>query len=79
MQFVLWLAVVAALVAFDQLGLWAERRGWLYWRKTKRRGSAMSDVLTGLDAITNPAVQHVSEAKRSKKLEELDNGDPPRT
>lgn len=80
MQVALWLAGVAAsLVALDQLGLWAERRGWLYWRRTKRRGSAMSDVLTGLDAVTNPAAQHVSEAKQSKKLEERDNGDPPRT
>ena len=80
MQIALWLAgAVAAFFALDQLGLWAERKGWVYWRKTKRRGSAMSDILTGLDAVTNPAAQHVAEAKQAKKLEERDNGDSPRT
>jgi len=30
--------VVAMLVAFDQLALWAERRGWIYWRRRKSSG-----------------------------------------
>lgn len=79
MQIALWvIGIAVALFAIDQLALWAERKGWIYWRKTKRRGSAMSDVLTGLDAVTNPAAQHVADAKQAKKLEERDNGDPPK-
>ncbi|WP_395644715.1 hypothetical protein [Terricaulis sp.] len=79
MHLALWaIGAAVAIVALDRLGLWAERRGYIYWRKTRRRGSAMSDILTGLDAITNPAAQHVTEAKQAKKLEERDNGDPPR-
>lgn len=79
MQVALWLTgIVVALFAIDQLALWAERKGWIYWRKSKRQGSVMSAVLSELDAVTNPAAHHIVEAKQAKKLEERDNGDPPK-
>lgn len=78
MQVALWIpAMIVALIAIDRLGLWAESKGWIYWRRTKRRGSAMSAILSDLNAVTNPAAQHVTQAKEAKKLEERDNGDPP--
>lgn len=35
----LWVAGAAgaALLAVDRAALWAERRGWLYWRKKKSK------------------------------------------
>lgn len=36
-QWWMWvLVVVAAAVLLDRLALWAEARGWIYWRRTKR-------------------------------------------
>jgi hypothetical protein len=76
MQIALWVAGVAlAFFAIDRLALWAESRGWIYWRRTKHRGSAMSGVLSELNVIGNPSAEHVIVAKDAKKFEEKENGD----
>ena len=56
-----WMLVVAGigLVLFllDQLALWAERRGWLYWRKRKPLLDAASAAIIlqdYLDAHASP-------------------------
>ena len=69
-----------ALFLIDRVALWAEDRGWIYWRKKRAQTGAMSSALMDLDIITNPAAQHVVVAKDAKKFEERDNGDddPPR-
>lgn len=69
-----------ALVAFfliDRLGLWAEERGWIYWRRKRAQTGALGSALMELNTFTNPAAQHVVEAKDAKKLEERENDDPP--
>lgn len=74
-----WIIGVAiALFLVDRLALWAEDRGWIYWRRKKAQSGAVSSILMELNVVTNPSAQHVVEAKESKKLEERDNGDPPR-
>jgi hypothetical protein len=73
----IWSAVIAAaLFALHRLAVWAESKGWIYYR-TKRRGSATSAVLSGFDVVANPGAEYVTQAKQQKKLEERDNGDPP--
>lgn len=69
------LAIVAGLVLIDRLGLWAERRGWIYWRRSKRRGAAGSALLE-LETFMNPAAQHAVEA-RETIVEETSTGEPP--
>jgi hypothetical protein len=77
MTIALWIAGVAlALFAADRFGVWAERKGWIYWRK-RGTSSAMSGILSDLNAMTNPAAEYVKQAKEAKKMEERDNGDPP--
>lgn len=74
-----WIIGVAiALFLVDRLALWAEDRGWIYWRRKKAQSGAVSSILMELNVVTNPSAQHVVEAKESKKPEERDNGDPPR-
>lgn len=68
MEWVLGLAAVAAaLFAIDRLGLYAERRGWIYWRKVKP--SSMGGALTaGLAEAFQPnRVHYVQEQRREKK------------
>jgi hypothetical protein len=63
----------AALFALDRLFLWMERRGWVYWRKSKRRGGG-GDVLTGF-GFMDPGTQHLDEARREHVIAEKDDGD----
>ena len=78
MSGLIWIIVsAAAIVAADQLLLWAERRGWVYWRKTKGRRGGMGDVFSGVEASMNPRAEHVQVAKQTKRREDRSAGDPP--
>lgn len=58
------IAVVVGLFLLDQLGLWLERRGWLYWRHRKpSAGGGVGNALQELNALMNPSVRHVIKAK----------------
>lgn len=58
-------AVIAALAAVDQLFLWMERRGWIYWRRRKRDPR---DALLGrIDNVFNPAHEHVVEQQETQE------------
>ena len=59
------LAVVAALAAVDQLFLWMERLGWIYWRR--RRPDPRGAVLGPIDNVFNPAHEHVVEQQETQK------------
>ena len=53
---VVLLAIVAGLVAIDRAALWAEGRGWIYWRRSKRVGGQVGAALAAeLGAILSPA------------------------
>jgi hypothetical protein len=77
LEIALWILVgVAALIGLDQLFLWMERKGWLYYRKVKRKGGAsMADVLLGGN-VFDPGVRHMHEARDERAGEEdEDDGD----
>ena len=58
-------AAIAALAAVDQLFLWMERRGRLYWRRRKRDPR---DALLGpIDNVFNPAHEHVVEQQETQE------------
>ena len=58
-------AAIAALAAVDQLLLWMERRGWIYWRRRKRdpRGALLGHI----DNVFNPAHEHVVEQQETEE------------
>ena len=57
---------IVALVALDRLGLWMERRGWIYYRKVKPKGS-MRAVLGGIEVFLHPEIRHVKEDQWQRK------------
>jgi hypothetical protein len=71
------IASIAALIAMDQVLLWAERRGWVYWRKTKGRRGGLGEVFSSVEASINPRAEYVQVAKQTKKREDRSAGDPP--
>ncbi|GGN91211.1 hypothetical protein GCM10011610_51230 [Nocardia rhizosphaerihabitans] len=64
----------AAVIGLDQLGLWAERRGWIYWRKSRGTAGAGPGMLAVLDGLFNPASEHVVEERESKQLVRVEAG-----
>lgn len=81
MQVVGWiLATFLALFFLDRLALWAEAKGWIYWRRKKASTGALGSALMEMNVITNPSAEHVIVVKDAKKFEERQNGDddPPR-
>jgi hypothetical protein len=75
LEIVLWILVgVAGLILLDQLFLWMERRGWVYYRKVKPKSSGLGDIFVGSD-VFNPGARHLQEARHEHVLEEEDDGD----
>lgn len=58
-------AAIAALAAVDQLFLWMERRGWIYWRH--RKPDPRGAVLGPIDNVFNPAHEHVVEQQETEE------------
>jgi hypothetical protein len=81
LRWMLWAALaVAVLLAMDRLALRAEARGWIYYRKTKRRtGANLGDAFLEIQATVEPSKRHVLEMRREEKSEQNDSGDPPQS
>ena len=60
------LVLMAALASVDQLFLWMERRGWIYyWRR--RKPDPRGAVLGPIDNVFNPAHEHVIEQQETEE------------
>jgi hypothetical protein len=62
------LASAVALVVTDRLALWAESRGWVYWRRTKPEPSGGSGALGELIELFQPSRRHVVEERQRQHL-----------
>jgi hypothetical protein len=73
-----FLAFLLAVWLLDRAGLWAERRGWIYWRKRKPRGNALGAVTLELQKVFESGkATHVIEAKQDARRESPDPGSGP--
>lgn len=74
LEIILWvLAGIAGLLLLDQLGLWMERKGWVYYRKVKPKGG-MGDIFLGGN-VFDPGARHLMEARQEHVNEDEDDGD----
>ena len=77
LEIILWiLAGIAGLLLLDQLGLWMERKGWVYYRKVKPKGG-IGDVFLGGN-VFDPGARHLLEARQEHINEDEDDGDDDR-
>lgn len=78
MIFLLWIAlVVAALVALHYLALWAERRGWIYYRKRRGSSGTVGRAFMEVQSLLEPGVGHVIESMEEDVADQDEAGDPP--
>jgi hypothetical protein len=57
--------VVAALLALDRLFLFFEKRGWMYWRRSRHgSGNAAVNAVLEAHAALEPRVRHVIEQRQ---------------
>ena len=62
-------AVLALLVVLDRLAVWAESRGWLYWRhRAPATTPGGSGILADLIQAFQPAQRHVVEERDRQRL-----------
>ena len=53
-------------LSIDRLALWMESKGWIYWRRSERRGSASLGLL---ETIYQPSMTHVFEEETREQTE----------
>lgn len=61
------------VVGMDRLGLWAERRGWIHWRRTRGTGAG-AGMLSVVDEVVNPASRHSVEEREAKQHTRVEDG-----
>lgn len=75
----LWLAgIAAAAVAVDRVALWAEARGWIYWRHRKPDSNA-GGVFSDLVELFEPSHRHLVEEQQWERYRtaQPESGAPP--
>lgn len=61
--------LVVAGYVLHRLALWAESRGWIYYRSSRGRGgAALSNAMSEFEAVLNPAAEHRLEEERSGQV-----------
>jgi hypothetical protein len=71
------IAALALLgLVIDRIALWAEAKGWIYWRRTQRRGTGS---LGYLEPIFQPSITHVveEETRQHTEAEQDQSGEDP--
>jgi hypothetical protein len=67
--------VVVGLVLLDRLALWAERRGWVSFRRRKASSGSVNASLKA-HALLEPGREHLLAARAEAPDAEAESGDP---
>ncbi|MFZ2528816.1 MAG: DUF6191 domain-containing protein [Rhodococcus sp. (in: high G+C Gram-positive bacteria)] len=75
MSAAIWLAlVVVVALLIDRAGLYAERRGLIYWRKRKPEGGGGGGVFGEFQTLLSPSYQHVAEEQQRQRTSRQEQG-----
>jgi hypothetical protein len=70
-------AIIIGAVLLHLLALWAERRGWIYYKHTKPSRSALGNAFLEVQSILEPNKKHIIEVKKEDKKQNEQVGDEP--
>ena len=74
---VIGLAILGGCYGLHNAAEWAERRGWIYYRKNPGSGGAFGNAFLEVQSIIEPSARHVLEERVKDDREDDENGDPP--
>jgi hypothetical protein len=74
----LGILVVAGLYGIHRLALWAEERGWIYYRKKRGGSGTLGNALLELQTFLEPSKRHILDERVKKDPEVQDSGDKPK-
>lgn len=78
MKVALWIVVIAiVLFLLDRLALWAESRGWIFYRRRHPSPGTVGSAFLEIQSMIEPGKVHVIEAQQEDASEEAESGDPP--
>jgi hypothetical protein len=78
MRLLAWIAAAAVvLFLLDRLALWAEARGWLYYRRRTPSSSAVGNAFLEVQSLLEPSKREVVEIRREEHVEAAIPGEPP--
>jgi hypothetical protein len=78
LEIVAWASGVAlALYLLDRLGLWMERHGWIYYRKSRGMTTRAGNAFLELHSMLEPEKKHVAEIKQTQRKTQVPSGEPP--
>jgi len=70
--------VAASLYLIDRALLWAEQRGWIYWRRRKASSTSVGSAMLSVHSILEPDKRHVVEERQRQDadIDLADDDDP---
>lgn len=71
------LSGIVMLLLLDQLAIWMESKGWIYWRKNKGVSSRLGNSFLEIQSMVEPGKKYVIEAKQEVRRKKTNSGDPP--
>lgn len=78
LKVILWMAGgIAVLLLLDRLLLYAERRGWIYYRKKKPSSSALSHACLEVQQLLEPSKKYIVQIKNDERRNQQEAGDLP--
>ena len=79
MKYLIW-AIVAAvgLYLLDRAALWAEGRGWIFYRRRHASSGTMSNAFLEVMKVFDPGKRHVIEERVNKGPATQESGDKPK-
>jgi hypothetical protein len=75
----LGLLALAGLYALHRLGLWAEQRGWIYYRTKHGSSGTLANAALEVHSLFDPSTRYVVEERERDQVEDDQSGDPPTT
>ena len=69
---------VVGLFLLDKLALWAEERGWIYYRTKRSSSGAIGNAFLELQSFFEPSKRHVIEERKRIKKDQQQSGDKPK-
>lgn len=60
--------IILVVYLADKIGLWLERKNYLYYRRNKPRGGALGSTLLELNAQLSPGNRYIVEMKQNEVI-----------